>query len=105
MKALKIRPFSLPSFIRDKIGSNLRFRYTDINEYKRNLLDALYWHVIKCFPARFGQNRPTRPIMTLTELWCYRLICRASNSGGRGSAVKKMAGSVFLGCREKVNCS
>ena len=43
MKALKNHHFSLSSFLRDKIGPNLKYQYTDVNECKRNLLvlDAL----------------------------------------------------------------
>ena len=41
MKALKNHPFSLSSFLQDKIGPNLKSQYTYVNECKRNLLDAL----------------------------------------------------------------
>ena len=54
MKALKNHPFSLSSFLYDKVGPNLKSQYTDVNECKRNLL--AYYALLACINQVFSSS-------------------------------------------------
>ena len=97
MKALTNHPFSLSSILHDKIGPNLKSQYTDVNECKRNLLDALLAcnQVFSSSVWPKSANKTHRAaggaVVLLLDISCFRFewerVCGEKKGGKRISRV------------------